>query len=89
MALSESQLDAVERKILELRESREPLVPGLRSTFPEIVFLRCEASDMDASPYRKGTNHQLHLIDRSEMCITLTDRLEQADGLVIAELEAS
>ncbi|MBI1175241.1 MAG: hypothetical protein GC139_08245 [Sideroxydans sp.] len=87
MALNESQIAAIETSITALRTNGEPLAPGLRSLFPDIVFVRCDAEDMDTAPYRSGTHYQLYLLDRSELCIRLTDQLESADGVIIAELD--
>lgn len=87
MALNESQIIAIENSIKALRATGNSLTPRLRSLFPDIVFVRCDAGDMDATPYRSGTHYQLYLLDRSEVCIRLTDSLESADGVIIAELD--
>lgn len=87
MALSESQISEIESSIKALRATGNPLMPGLRSMFPDISFVRCDAGDMEGSPYRSGEHYQLYLLDRSDVCIKLTDQLESADGVIIAELE--
>jgi hypothetical protein len=87
MPLSESQIASIESAIERLQSGCNPLISGLRELFPDIVFVRCDAGDMDGPPYRSGGRHRLYLLDRSEMCIRLTDRLESADGVVIAELD--
>jgi hypothetical protein len=86
MALNESRIAAIENSIEALRAASNPLIPSLRSIFPDIVFVRCDALDMDAAPFRSNEHYQLYLFDRSEVCIRLTDRLETADGVIIAEL---
>lgn len=88
MALTDPQISAIENSIKALRATGNPLMPGLRSMFPDISFVRCDASDMtEGSPYRSGEHYRLYLIDRSDICIKLTDQLEVADGVIIAELD--
>lgn len=86
MALNESQIAAIENSIKALRATGNRLMPGLRSRFPEISFVRCDAGDMEGTPYCSGEHYQLYLIDRSDVCIRLTEQLESADGVIIAEL---
>jgi hypothetical protein len=87
MAMNESQIVSIEAAIKALMATGNPLVPGLRNMFPDITFVRCSASDMDAAPYRTSSKYQLYLMDRSETCIRLTDQLESADGVIVAEVE--
>jgi hypothetical protein len=87
MALNEAQIAAIENSVTELLAAGNPLVSGLRSMFPDIVFVRCDAQDMDATPFRSNEHYQLYLFDRSEVCIRLTDQLETADGVIVAELD--
>lgn len=86
MALTEAQINSIENSIKALRATGNPLTPGLRSMFPEVVFVRCDARDMDATPYRSTEHYQLYLLNRSEVCIQLTDSLESADGIIVAEV---
>lgn len=87
MPLTMEQIDAIDQSVAKLQENRQPLIPALRKLFPDIVFVRCDASDMDGPPFRSGEHHRLYLLDRSEVCIRLTDQLDIADGVVIAELD--
>ena len=87
MPLNESQINAIQASIIEFQTVGESLIPGLRGKFPEIVFVRCDASDMDGKPYRSSNSYQLYLLDRSEVCIRLTEQLESADGVIVAEVE--
>jgi hypothetical protein len=87
MALTAPQITAIENSIKALHATGNPLLAGLRSMFPDIVFVRCAARDMDAAPYRSGEHCLLYLFDRSAVCIRLTDQLEAADGVIVAELE--
>lgn len=87
MPMNESQINSIEASIKALHAIGDPLVPGLRNLFPDITFVRCSAGDMDATPYRSNEKYQLYLMDRSETCIRLTDRLECADGVIVAEVD--
>ncbi len=87
MPLTETQITAIEASIKALMATGNPLVPGLRNMFPGITFVRCSAQDMDSAPYRASNKFQLFLLNRSEVCIQLTDQLECADGLIVAEVE--
>jgi len=87
MALSETQITAIENSIDGLRAAGNSLLSGLRNLFPDIVFVRCDAGDMDTAPYRSGEHYQLFLFDRSEICIHLTDQPESADGVIVAEVD--
>lgn len=83
MPISTRQIHAVEECVHELMRGGEPLLPGLRSRFPGLAFVRCDAEDMDDAPYRSGNGYQLFLIDCREGCIRLTCEPEVADGFVV------
>jgi hypothetical protein len=87
MPISESQIISIEASIKALMATGNALMPGLRGMFPDLAFVRCSARDMDALPYRTSDKYQLFLFDRSQGCIRLTDRLELADGVIVAEVE--
>ena len=87
MPLNDTLINTVEACVSSLMCSGEPLIPELRKQFPDLTFMRCDAEDMDISPYRSGENYQLFLVNRSQVCITLTDQPEQADGFVVTKNE--
>jgi hypothetical protein len=87
MPLTETQIGSIEASIKALMATGNPLVPGLRNMFPGVTFVRCSAQDMDSTPYLTSNKFQLFLLDRSEVCVRLTDQLECADGVIIAEVE--
>ena len=87
MSLTEREIASIEVSIKALQATGNPVAAGLRSLFPNISFVRCSAGDMDALPYKIGTRYQLFLMDHSEGCIRVTDRLESADGVIVAEVE--
>ena len=84
MPLNASQLGAIESSVAALLASGEPLLAELRRKFPGVTFVRCPREDMEGAPYLSGEGYQLYLINRSEVCISVTDSLEQADGVVLA-----
>ena len=86
MALSEAQITAIEASIDGLRAAGDSLLAGLREQFPDVVFVRCDAQDMEGTPFRSNAHCRLYLFDRSEICIRLTDQLDAADGVIVAEL---
>jgi hypothetical protein len=87
MSMNESQITSIEASIKALQAIGSPLLPDLRKLFPDITFVRCSAQDMDGTPYRTSNKYRLYLLDRSEFCIRLTDQLEHADGVIVAEVE--
>lgn len=87
MPLNESQIASIETSIKALLATGNALTPGLRSLFPDITFVRCSAGDVDALPYRITASYQIYLMDRSQGCIRLTDQLDHADGIIVAEVE--
>ena len=87
MPLNESQIISIEASIKALMATDNALMPGLRGLFPSITFVRCSAREMDALPYRTSEKYQLFLFDRSQGCIRLTDQLDLADGVIVAEVE--
>lgn len=86
MPLYESQIVCIEASIKALHSTGNPLMPGLRNMFPDITFVYCDAHDIADMPYRTSTRYQLYLMSRSKICISLTDRLEEADGVIVVEL---
>lgn len=87
MALSLRQIDDISAAIVMLQAKGGSLVQGLREHFPDVAFVRCSAEDMDSPPFRRGDRFQLHLMDRSDVCIRLTAAPEDADGVIVAELK--
>lgn len=87
MPMTPEQLDAIDESVTRLKADRLPVIAGLREQFPGVVFVRCDAGDMEGTPIRSGDRHQIYLIDRGEMCIQLTDSLEAANGVVVADLD--
>ena len=83
MALSMNQIEAVEACLANMADINASIMTELRNQFPGISFMRCDKEDMDVDPYRSGEKYQLYLVNRSQVCISLTDQPEMADGFVV------
>ncbi len=87
MSMNEIQMSSIEASIKALMATGNPLVPGLRSMFPNVTFVRCSAGEVDGTPYRISNKYELFLFNCSKVCIQLTDQLETADGVIVAEVK--
>lgn len=84
MALSEEQLERIEAFCESSRGGVE--VTAFRQTFPGVVILRCDASDVgDATPVRSWDAYDLHLVDAHGHCVTLTSDPQAANGVLLAK----
>lgn len=67
----------------------ESAVTLLRDHFPDIHFTYCMDDDvMAARPVLETTEFNLYLIDSSQHCLSFTQDMELATGVVVAEIEA-
>lgn len=65
----------------------EGLLPGLRSEFSGIHFTWCSDDDIpNHKPVLEQEQFNLYLVDGSDHCLCLTTNLEQATGVVVAEI---
>jgi hypothetical protein len=61
---------------------------ALRAAFPDMHFTFCLDDDvMSDAPVSELSGFNLYLVDSSNHCLSLTRDLEQATGLVVAELD--
>ena len=84
MALGASQVDRI--LLLTSRVSDSNLiVRGLKQLLPGVPVTRCDANDVDAeTPFFENECVALYFLDTSKHCVTLTQRPEQAMGIVVA-----
>jgi hypothetical protein len=63
-------------------------VAALRDAFPDIHFTHCLDDDIGAGiePIREADGLNLYLISNAEHCIRFTRSLEDATGIVLAEV---
>lgn len=60
----------------------------LRQQFPDIHFTRCMDDDVGSvSPVSEFSGFNLYLIDSTNRCLSFTRDLQQATGVVVAEVE--
>jgi hypothetical protein len=68
----------------------ESTVMELRKKFPDIHFTYCMDDDvMAASPLYESDAFNLYLIDSRSHCLSFTQDLDIATGIVVAEIETA
>ncbi|WP_354107911.1 DUF6129 family protein [Bradyrhizobium sp. LB14.3] len=83
MALATEQLIEIER-LLATANTDTGAVADLRRRFPQLTFVRCDASDVSRQPFRRLPQFDLHLIDGSDHCMQITADQARATGVVLA-----
>ncbi|MFZ5491815.1 MAG: hypothetical protein ACOY6E_04875 [Pseudomonadota bacterium] len=58
--------------------------PSLRAALPQLTVTRCDAGDVDQTPYRRYAGFDLHLVDGAGHCWQLTTDPAAATGIVLA-----
>ncbi len=88
-AIDASVLDAVSRRAGELMLG-EAGVAHLRREWPGIHFTLCSDDDVPArlNPVREGDGFKLYLVSNLSHCVSFTNQLEAASGIVLATAEA-
>jgi len=84
MAVAAEELVEIEKVLGGLASGDNP-VPELRRRFPQLSWTRCSASDVTEAPYRTCARFEIHLLDRSDHCVQITDDPARATGIVLAE----
>jgi hypothetical protein len=83
MALGAEELLEIER-VLTASGSGEGLVAELRRRFPHLSWTRCNAADVTEDPFRTYSGFDIHLLDRTDHCVQITDDPARATGIVVA-----
>ncbi|MES9867815.1 MAG: DUF6129 family protein [Candidatus Thiodiazotropha sp. LLP2] len=66
----------------------ESTIVDLRKQFPDIHFTYCMDDDViAASPLHESETFNLYLIDSRNHCLSFTQDLDVATGIVVAEIE--
>lgn len=68
-------------------EPDEETVAALRREFPGIHLTWCMDDDVMAEPVFEGQTFNLYLVDSREHCVSLTQDMGVATGLVVAGLQ--
>ena len=85
--ISNDQLQAVGHWLAD-NAAHQDREQALRAAFPGMHFTFClDDVVMSDSPVSELSGFNLYLIDSSSHCLALTRDLEQATGLVVAELD--
>jgi len=65
----------------------EETLSTLRKEFPKVHFTYCSDDDIiDASPLRKFEDFNIYLVDGNDHCLKFTANLDEATGVVLAEV---
>jgi hypothetical protein len=85
--ITPEQLNTVS-ELVKSQPISEQIVASLRSRFPDFHFTYCMDDDVvNAKPVFEDPNFNLYLVNSSSHCLSLTNDLDSASGLVIAEVE--
>lgn len=75
-------------ELVQSQQVSEQTVESLRSSFPDIHFTYCMDDDVvGANPVFEDPAFNLYLVDSSSHCLSLTQDMQTASGLVVAEIE--
>lgn len=85
--ISQDLLDAVIRQA-EQSVLGEPLLASLRQAHPGAHFTLCMDDDIvvNARPVATRPGFNVYLVNAGEHCLVLTNDLDAASGIVLAEL---
>lgn len=86
--ITQEQLEQLSRRI-DAQPVSEALVQQLRDDHPDIHFTYCMDDDVvAATPVVERDAFNLYLIDSRNHCLSFTQDMQVATGVVVAELEA-
>ncbi len=83
MTVAASELEQIEAILAQAVTASDPY-PELRRRFPGLSWTRCDASDVNETPFRSYPAYDLHLLDRSAHCVQITSDPAQATGFLLA-----
>ncbi|PVV10212.1 MAG: hypothetical protein B6D77_08615 [gamma proteobacterium symbiont of Ctena orbiculata] len=87
--IEQAQIDRI-GELLSRRAVEESAVTELRQQFPDIHFTYCMDDDViTATPLHEADGFNLYLIDSRNHCLSFTQDLSVATGIVVAEIEAA
>jgi hypothetical protein len=85
--ITQEQLETVS-ELVKNQSVSEQIVESLRSEFPDLHFTYCMDDDVvGATPVFEDPAFNLYLVNSSSHCLSLTQDMDTASGLVIAEVE--
>lgn len=84
MALGAEELREIDRA-LSAFDVDARIFTKLRQRFPHLSWTRCDAGDVTEMPFRSYPRFEIHLVDRSDHCVTITADPLRASGIVLAD----
>jgi len=88
MMITVEKLDSIAAEVIALGLSEQSL-QELRTSYTGVHFTYCMDDDIGAQhPYQSHPGFNIYLVDGREHCLKLTNELEHATGLVLAEVIA-
>jgi hypothetical protein len=88
MALGPNELTEID-EVLSAPGMDGHALAELRGRFPHLSWTRCDASDVTETPFRSYSKFEVHLVDRSDHCVTITTDPDRATGIVLADRSAT
>lgn len=85
MCISLQTIHEIESALVDFTRLTNNPVPLLKNTFPGLNFVRMSARDIEEPPFRALDQYNLYLLDARDHCVQLTNELDHATGLVIAQ----
>ena len=85
--ITQQQLDQIAR-LAGTHLDSAVVVNQLRSEFPDMHFTYCMDDDVvETRPAFEEKTFNLYLIDKTNHCISFTQDMQSATGVVVAEIE--
>ena len=70
MALAEDELMEIDRA-LSAPDVDARVFTELRRRFPHLSWTKCDASDLTETPFKSYSRFEIHLVDRTDHCLTI------------------
>jgi len=83
--ISQQTLEQIAEKINDSGLD-ETTVSVLRSAYSELHFTHCNDDIPNNEPVLEQESYNLYLVDGREHCLCLTDSMDNATGIVVAEI---
>ena len=85
MSISTTDIEAIQAALMAQAGLG---VSDLRARFPHFAWTVCDAADVDDDPLLSVGRLDLHLINASNHCVSLTSDLAKATGVMLATRRA-
>ena len=87
--LSAATLEQIAGAAASIGALNDAALDSLKKNWPDLRFTFCNDDDMPArlSPALRGEGFNVYLVGGGEHCLSLTQDIEQAIGVVLAEVD--